>query len=109
MPPPPRAKAVVTAHPGSLAREIETEPNWQGRHSDHRVGYRNSDHRIAGITSDSDPHDVQNEEHEEFVEDAMSRHRELREREKRGELVNFQDVMEAQTVRSAKIMTEVGI
>ncbi|KAM0811418.1 hypothetical protein AB5N19_11774 [Seiridium cardinale] len=94
MPQPPR-ETKKGAFPGSSVKEIENEPNWGVGHN-HRIGYKNDQSRFAGLTHDGDEHWGSDEE-KRFAEDAMERYRKLRQRYNRSELLNFQDIMEAQT------------
>ena len=96
MPAPPARSAEVTGHPGSTAAEIASEPDWGTGHQ-HRVGFVNAAGRRAGLTHDGD-FEVNNEDEKRFVEEAMRKYRETRERTKEGDLVNFDQVMQAQTV-----------
>ncbi|KAH6687912.1 nitrate reductase [Plectosphaerella plurivora] len=65
-------------HPGSSHQEIRDEPSWGAGHN-HHVGFKNRDNRLPGYT-----------------EEARGRARALHEREARGELVNFRDVVKGQ-------------
>lgn len=89
--------AVVTQHPGSSGKEIEEEPEWSRGHN-HRVGYLNRQGRFAGLTHDGDFDPYETEEDRKFRDEAIRKHRELRERSKEGELLDFQDIMKNQTV-----------
>jgi nitrate reductase (NAD(P)H) len=94
--PAPAQPRTLSNHPGSSAQEIEEEPAW-GRGHEHRTGYRNRWNRVPGLTfHEEDGHD---EEEEKFVEEANAKEKDLRDRVKKGELVDFQDVMKDQTVR----------
>lgn len=107
MPMPAPRKARVMDHPGSSADEIANEPDWGSGHN-HRVGFRNRHDRLAGLTHDGD-HGYEDEEERQFVEAAVKKHRDLLRREKRGDMVNFQDVMKAETVSvlvSISVMTK---
>lgn len=57
----------------------------------------NSEGRFAGLTHDGD-HGYKSEEQRKFVEQAMEKRRELLKQSRMGHLVNFQEVMKAQTV-----------
>ncbi|KEF55898.1 uncharacterized protein A1O9_07478 [Exophiala aquamarina CBS 119918] len=94
MPAPP-FKVHVLHPPGSSQQEIADEPDWHSGHN-HRIGYRNKDDRVAGFTHDGE-HMWTTEEEHKFVDEAMRKYRELREKAQKGELVNFQEVMEHQT------------
>lgn len=94
MPPIPH-RVSVRSHPGSSLQEIEKEPNW-GHGHEHRVGFRNGQSRVPGLThsgderEDSDPNDeIETGEAEETYE-------EFRKEVKEGKLVNFRDVIGAQ-------------
>ena len=100
MPTPPAARAAVTDHPGSTADEIDREPNWGGRHQ-HRIGYVNRSGRVAGLTHDGD-HAEEGADDSAFVAQAESKYRELETRRDRGGLINFNDVLNAQTVSASK-------
>lgn len=95
MPMPAPKQARVTRHPGSTKQEIADEPEWNGNHQ-HRIGFINRQNRVAGITHDGDQH-YEDEEEQEFVKNAMKKYRELKRESKEGKLLNFQDVMNAQT------------
>lgn len=101
MPAPPPAPATVTDHPGSSAAAIAAEPDWGGAGHQHRVGFVNRVGRRAGLTHDGDQHYGETEAEEDerrFVADARRKYRELRTRREEGGLVDFADVMRAQTV-----------
>ncbi|KAK0386311.1 hypothetical protein NLU13_6148 [Sarocladium strictum] len=65
-------------HPGSTAQEIHDEPDWGAGHN-HRVGFKNSENRIPG-----------------YSVEARRRYKALQDREARGELVNFRDLVSGQ-------------
>lgn len=65
-------------HPGSTVKEIHDEPEWGAGHN-HRVGFKNHENRIPG-----------------YSVEARGRYKALQEREARGELVNFRDVINGQ-------------
>jgi len=44
---------IVSDHPGSTQDEISQEPDWSGGHQ-HRIGYKNRQHRIPGVTHSQD-------------------------------------------------------
>ncbi|OAG05794.1 uncharacterized protein CC84DRAFT_1244315 [Paraphaeosphaeria sporulosa] len=81
----------ITDHPSSTRQEIEEEPNWSTAHRhEHRVGYKNHDDRLAGIT-----HHCEEVNANDDVEKARYGHEDLVERAKKGDLINFRDfVME---------------
>ncbi|KAF2758588.1 hypothetical protein EJ05DRAFT_452115 [Pseudovirgaria hyperparasitica] len=88
MPPIPW-KVKVTVHPGSSQDDIANEPDWQKGHQ-HRIGFRNRQDRRPGITH------VYDGAHDEAVEDAVKDYQNLLDREKKGHLVNFRDLIESQ-------------
>lgn len=97
MPLSPARHIFVRHHPGSTAWEIAQEPEW-GRGHNHRIGYRNRDGRYAGLTHDGDHDPYVREEDRKFAEEAMRKHRELRQRSEKGGLVNFQDIIKSESV-----------
>ena len=84
----------VSQHPGSSAEDIADEPEWTSKHS-HRVGYRNEDERLPGLTHEGDSRE---DDVDDYEDEAIERYKELRERVRKGDLVNFQDVMKSQPV-----------
>merc|ERR1711939_1110686 len=97
MPIPAPRRTKVHDHPGSSAQEVADEPDWGAGHQ-HRIGFRNRQERVAGFTHDSDlPDPDEQEEDEKFTEDAMRQYQDLRQRAKKGDLVNFQELMKNQT------------
>ncbi|KAF2089605.1 hypothetical protein K490DRAFT_37273 [Saccharata proteae CBS 121410] len=72
-------------HPGSSAKDIANEPDWTSAHS-HRIGFRNHQDRIPGITH-------RNDDYDEEVLEARREFQELKDEVKRGDLINFRDVM----------------
>lgn len=78
-------------HPGSSAHEIANEPEWQSSHHHHRVGFKNRDHRLPGITSEREQYD---REIKQAVKDLQYLHDETTQ----GKLVNFRDIIERQPV-----------
>lgn len=96
MPAPPRHQKVGD-FPGSSVEEIENEPSWDSiRH--HKVGIRSSRGHFSGLTHEEFGH-WENEAERDLAEDAMKRQRDLRRRHDKGDLLNFRDIMQAQTVR----------
>lgn len=88
MPPVPW-RVHITDHPGSTREEIEQEPDWSTEHNhQHRVGYKNRDDRRAGITHESDEAKTRDD-----VEEAREGHQDLTGKEKKGDLVNFRDIV----------------
>jgi nitrate reductase (NAD(P)H) len=88
MPPVPW-RVETTDHPGSTQEEIVQEPDWSQHHDDgHRIGYRNRDDRLPGITHGSDEQLGADE-----IEEARKDHKDLVEKAKKGDLVNFRDIV----------------
>src|SRR2546423_8979941 len=99
----------VSQHPGSSAEEIADEPQWTSKHS-HRVGYRNEDGRLPGLTHS------QEDDSDDYEVEAIERYKELRQYARKGGLVNFQDVMKSQPVcgvnkssRNDSLLTRPGL
>lgn len=89
--PPISWKVTVQQHPGSSWDDILNEPKWSTGHN-HRIGYKNNQDRVAGITHAQDELSREDEEaHEGF--------RELKDDAKKGKLLNFRDVVNGQKVR----------
>lgn len=80
----------VADHPGSSAQEIEDEPDWGSGHH-HRIGFKNRDNRVPGVTHKHD-------EYDEEVERVRRGLKQLRDQAKKGRLVNFRDLINAQEV-----------
>lgn len=80
----------VQDHPGSTANEIANEPDWGAGHS-HRIGFKNKQGRMPGITH-------QNDEYDTVIEEARGKIQRMREEAKEGKLINFRDVIQNQTV-----------
>ncbi|WZH46568.1 nitrate reductase NADH [Fusarium acuminatum] len=78
----------VQAHPGSTAEEIHNEPDWAAGHQ-HRVGFRDRNNRLPGITHKDD-------EHREDVALEKQNHLAIQQKAMSGELVNFRDLIEKQ-------------
>lgn len=86
MPPIPW-RVSVTSHPGSTKEDIRNEPDW-GRGHQHRVGFKNRQDRRPGLTHGNDELTAKDEEVLEKVRDL----RQLKDRAKKGELINFRDI-----------------
>lgn len=80
----------VVAHVGSSAEEIANEPDWGVGHN-HRVGFRNRDNRIAGLTHLDDEYDAE-------IEQARKDLAYLRDEAEKGGLINFRDAIQHQEV-----------
>jgi len=81
--------------PGSSVEEIENEPHWGDGHN-HHIGVRNNQDRFAGFTHDGDH--AEDDEDRRVAEEAMEKYRKLRKEHNAGDLLNFRDIMRAQTV-----------
>ncbi|KJR84270.1 nitrate reductase (NADH) [Sporothrix schenckii 1099-18] len=80
--------APFNPHPGSSPEAIANEPNWTSRHN-HRIGFRNRDGRIPGL---SDSYGDYVQEIERSREDLAALEREKKE----GQLVDFREVIQRQ-------------
>lgn len=96
-------KTTVTHHPGSSAQDIHDEPSWS-RDRQHRIGYRNRQEHIPGLTHrGDDPGDVpeltntpdssEPDEEAEVDKKAKEDLEKLKSRVEKGELVNFRDIV----------------
>lgn len=90
---------VTSQHPGSTQEEIENEPDWAFESGHHRLGFQNPCGRYAGITHTGD--ELLHEEPKE-VRKAHERIGELKEKVKKGVLVNFRDVIGDQANREVR-------
>ncbi|KAK5109055.1 hypothetical protein LTR62_007603 [Meristemomyces frigidus] len=83
-------------HPGSSAQDIENEPDWVGG-QEHRIGYRNRQDHFPGLTHDGDESELSpnrgSGEKEEFEREAEEEFEQIQREERRGDLVNFRDVI----------------
>lgn len=82
-------------HPGSSRREIEEEPDWGGGHQT-RIGYRNRQDRFPGLTHKGDE-----KAEGRFEKEAQEEIDRLRERVRKGDLINFRDAITHQKVTDA--------
>lgn len=89
MPPVPWT-VMVQNHPGSSADDIAKEPDW-GAGLRHRIGFKNDQDRVPGITHLED-------EYDEDVEEAREELVELNTRSEGPQLINFRDAMGNQKV-----------
>ena len=99
----------VQSHQGSSQQDIKDEPDWQTSH-EHRIGYRNRQDRVPGLTHAADEGDViphladrsspseaeSDECKDAFENEANEELHELRSKEGHGELVNFRDLIKDQ-------------
>lgn len=87
----------ISDHPGSNAQEVQEEPDWH-KEPIHRIGFFNhQQNRHAGLTHDGDHQPLQSQEEIQFEQKSLQKIRELQQKRKLGELVNFQDVMKYQS------------
>lgn len=80
----------VCSHPGSTNEEIAREPDWGAGH-ENRIGVQNTQDRLPGLTHSGD-----DRADDEFVNEALKRRKNLEQRKKLHELVNFRDILDAQ-------------
>ncbi|PVH68719.1 molybdopterin binding oxidoreductase [Cadophora sp. DSE1049] len=86
----------VRYHPGSALQEVMNEPAWGFGHN-HRVGFRNKHNRLPGLTHSGDEHDEDWHVREDIqASEAAGRYQEFREEVKKGKLVSFRDIVNAQ-------------
>jgi nitrate reductase (NAD(P)H) len=95
------------AHPGSNQDEIDNEPDWKAG-GNHRIGFRNKHNRFPGLTH------VGDDEEQEFEHEALGKITNLQSKIKKGELVNFRDVIKNQEVNhmictGLKQVTEISL
>ncbi|MCJ1245312.1 hypothetical protein MMC30_002516 [Trapelia coarctata] len=81
----------VRQHPGSSREDIENEPSWNNGHQ-HRIGYRNRQDRIPGVTHSGD----EKLEDVAFKREALKELDQLQERVSKGDLINFRDAIKQQ-------------
>ncbi|KAF2164012.1 hypothetical protein M409DRAFT_25783 [Zasmidium cellare ATCC 36951] len=98
----------VQDHPGSSRQDIDNEPDWKSDHQ-HRIGFRNRQDRVPGLTHADDEDDSnvpdlinsasssESDDERQFDQKAKKRFDDLRYREKEGDLVNFRDIITDQT------------
>ena len=92
--PPIQHRVTVRSHPGSTHQEISNEPDWGGGH-EHRVGFRNLQNRVPGLTHSGDERE-DSDESQDVVEEAAKKYHDFAEKVEEGKLVNFRDVINAQ-------------
>ena len=81
----------VRQHPGSSLEDIENEPSWNDGYQ-HRIGYRNRQDRIPGVTHTGD----EKVDDGAFKRAALKELNQLHDRVSTGDLVNFRDVIQQQ-------------
>lgn len=94
----------VQQHPGSTGQDIQDEPDWTNVDNQHRVGFRNRQDRLPGLTHDEDSGEVPDlkddtspsETEEDFDKQAEKEFEELRAKAREGELVNFRDIIKGE-------------
>ncbi|KAI9746937.1 MAG: hypothetical protein M1835_002315, partial [Candelina submexicana] len=83
----------VQQHPGSTTQEIRDEPDWGLGHQ-HRVGFKNRQDRRPGLTHGEVV--FSHNEEEKFKAEAKKELEDLTNRIKKGELVNFRDIINSE-------------
>lgn len=83
------------SHPGSSREDILNEPDWFTLHN-HRIGLRDRNDRVPGLTHTGDEWD---EELSQFLEQAKKEAQELGQALTEHDLVTVRDFMEKQEVR----------
>ncbi|KAK2763124.1 hypothetical protein FQN54_009759 [Arachnomyces sp. PD_36] len=78
-------------HPGSTKQEILEEPEWHSARA-HRIGFRDRENRVAGLTHVGD----ERKEDQEFWEQAQKKAQELKDELGKGELLSVRDFMTKQ-------------
>ncbi|MBE3041771.1 hypothetical protein IMZ48_04165, partial [Candidatus Bathyarchaeota archaeon] len=89
-------KSCVTyevTHPGATLEEILDEPDWAAGQN-HRVGFKNPEGRRTGFTTGGPDDELTDPK---IVEDARQKFELLRGKVKKGERVNFRDVVQSMT------------
>ena len=81
----------IQQHPGSSRDDIEDEPEWGTAHQ-HRVGYRNRQDRLPGVTHTGD------ERNDEAAENRRPESNERRKTTAQDSLINFRDAIHKQKV-----------
>ncbi|KAK5716161.1 hypothetical protein LTR15_009987 [Elasticomyces elasticus] len=89
----------VLTHPGSSDQDIRDEPTWTGAHQ-HRVGVRNRQDRLPGLTHDEDGGELPNSSsstdattEKAFDAEARQEFEQLKQRHEQGDLINFRDII----------------
>ncbi|KAL8737783.1 MAG: hypothetical protein Q9181_001346 [Wetmoreana brouardii] len=94
MPPLPH-RIEMQRHPGSSQQDIENEPDWADNR-EHRIGYTNRQDRKPGFTHEGDERDNE----DAFEAKASGKLQNLRSRIRKGELVDFRDIVANQEAHS---------
>jgi nitrate reductase (NAD(P)H) len=95
MPPIPH-RVTVKDHPGSSLQDVNDEPEWGFGH-EHRIGFRNAQDRVPGLTHSGDDRGEDSEPSEDIEsKKAAEKYYEFQEEVREGKLVNFRDVINAQ-------------
>ena len=87
----------VRQHPGSSQEDVEREPDWETGHQN-RIGYRNRQDRIPGLTHQGD----EKERDGDFERRALKEIDQLHNRVKKGDLINFRDAITQQKASTTK-------
>jgi nitrate reductase (NAD(P)H) len=95
MPPIPH-RIKVRNHPGSSLQDINNEPEWGSGH-EHRVGFRNTQNRVPGLTHSGDEREEDSDPLKDVgAEQAADKYLKFRDEAADGKLVNFRDLINAQ-------------
>lgn len=81
------------SHPGATLEEIQDEPDWTAGHS-HRIGFKTHDDRRAGFITGGPDDELTDSK---IVEAARRKFELLRGKARKGELINFRDVVKGMT------------
>lgn len=90
-----RHHIVVAGHPGSSRQEIRNEPDWGSGH-EHRVGFRNLENRVPGLTHSGDERDDSDVSQDVEADQSQQRYHDFEQRVREGKLLNFRDFINAQ-------------
>lgn len=85
----------VASHPGSTEDEISNEPDWTQSHQ-HQVGVLNLQGRYPGLTHNETDSDEFHSRKDDFDREAEKELKTLQEKKKKGELLNFRDLIQSE-------------
>ncbi len=91
----------IKQHPGSTQTDVENEPDWEGG-LQNRIGYRNRQDRVPGLTHWGD----EKEEDRNFKREAVEEIDELHNRVRNGALINFRDAITQQKASHRLLLLE---
>lgn len=83
-------------YPGATDQEIKDEPDWSKVHRKHRVGFKTSDYRYAGLVNEVDEEEVEEDREEGQAEEDRSN--ELKSEVHEGKLISIGDVVKSEKV-----------